>query len=197
MERFLSGSGQAMRLDPSWLRSIPSVREAEAQVLRYFEEWMTGDLPSKTASEQFVMNLPALSEGATLQGTSTWSKRFTPSFLSEQNALATVGQTNLAGTGSFTFRREGDRIYFEGVVGMSLADTYDWQPGEWGVVPTPDESFPLIEQNRHDDAIKLQNHRNAQPFRLRSRWQKNVRGTMTIRDQRLTLETVHWQDRQR
>lgn len=32
MERFLSGSGESMRLDPGWLRSVPSVRAAETQV---------------------------------------------------------------------------------------------------------------------------------------------------------------------
>jgi hypothetical protein len=197
MERFLSGSGQAMRLDPSWLRSVLSVREAEVQVRRYFEEWMTGDQPSKTASEQIVGNLVALPEGATLRGGSTWTRRFTPSLLFEWNALATVGQTNLTGTGNFNFRREGDRIHFEGVVAMLLDDTYDWQPGEWGLVPRPDELFPWIEQNRHDDAIKLQNYRSAKPFKIFSQWWKNVRGTMVVRDKQLTLETIHWQDRQR
>lgn len=128
---------------------------------------------------------------------STWTSSFRPSFLSEQNALATLGQTNLKGTGSFTFRREGDRIRFDGIVGMSVDDNYDWEEGEWGLVPRPDESFPWIEQNRHDDAIKLQNHRNARPFRLFPQWWKNVRGTMIVRGKRLTLETIHWQDRQR
>ncbi len=197
MERFLSGSGEAMRLDPGWLRSVPSVRDAEMQVREYFQEWMTGELLPKTPSEQIVDELRALPEGATLQGTSTWTNRFTPSFLSEWNALATIGQPNLTGTGTFTFRREGDRIHFQGVVAMALNDTYDWQPGEWGVVPTPDDSFPWIGQNRHDDAIKLQDHRSAKPFGLFSQWWKNVRGVIVVRGKSLALQTVEWQDRQR
>jgi hypothetical protein len=197
MERFLSGSGQPMRLDSSWLRSVPSVREAETYVHQYFQEWMTGEMQPETESEQITEDLLALSDGATLQGSSTWTRRFTPSLLSEQNALAAVGQTNLKGTGSITFRREGDRIRFDGAVTMRLDDTYDWQAGEWGIVPRPDESFPWIEQNRHDDAIKLQNHRNARPFRIYSQWLQSVRGTMRVRGNRLILETAQWQDRQR
>lgn len=167
------------------------------RVRRYFQEWMTGEQLSETPSEQIVDGLRALPDGATLQGSSTWTNRFTPSFLSEQNALATTGQSNLKGTGTFKFRREGDRIHFQGAVAMVLNDTYDWQPGEWGVVPTPDESFPWIEQNRHDDAIKLQNYRNAKPFRLFSLWWKNVRGTLVVRGKSLALQTIEWQDRPR
>lgn len=158
---------------------------------------MTGERPSDTPSEQIVDDLLALPEGATLQGSSMWTNRFTPSFLSERNALATIGQSNLTGSGSFTFRREGDGIHFQGVVAMALNDTYDWQPGEWGVVPTPDESFPWIEQNRHDDAIKLQNYRNAKPFRIFSQWWNNVRGTLLVRGKSLALRKIEWQDRPR
>ncbi|MGE0653038.1 MAG: hypothetical protein AB7P12_15015 [Alphaproteobacteria bacterium] len=197
MERFLSGSGQAMRLDPSWLRSQPSVQGAEGQVLQYFTEWLTGYRPSRSPSEQFIRDLPGLADGATLQGASTWTARFTPDFMFEQNALATVGQSNLTGTGNFTFRRRGDRILFDGVVAMVLDDTYDWQPGEWGIVPSPDGSFPGYEINRHDDAIKLQNHRGAKPFRLLSQWWKSVHGAFAVENNGVTLEFIRWQDRQR
>jgi hypothetical protein len=69
--------------------------------------------------------------------------------------------------------------------------------GVTGLVPMPEESFPWVEENRHDDAIELQDHRGAKPFRLHSQWSKNFRGMMLLWRGGTSLRTMHWQDRQR
>lgn len=199
LEHFLNGSGAATRLDPSWLRTHSSVRQAETEVLWHFANWISGYQRSNTASEVISQDLRDLPEGQTFQATSNWTSSFTPDFLSraERDAFATVGETNLTGTGSFTFRREGDRIHFAGPIRMAIDDAYDWERGELGLVPRPDEMPPFFELSFDDDAIALEEAGRAKPFKLYSSWWKNLRGPLIVRDGRLVLETIEWQDRQR
>jgi hypothetical protein len=194
LEHFLEGSGEPFQVDPDWLRSVPSVQEAEATELTYFTQWLSGERPTETPSEEIKQPLLQLADGQSLQVSSYWERKFRPGFMSaqEREALAAIGQSTLGGTGSFNFRREGDRIHFEGLVDMKLVDQYDWQKGEWGVLPTPDEGFPLVEINRHDDAIKLQERAGAKPFALQSSWQRYVSGSLIARDGQLVLESIDW-----
>ena len=79
--------------------------------------------------------------------------------------------------GKFEFTRDGDVIHVRGTIYHFWSDTYDWKPGEVTFIPNLTKS-----RIAHDDMLALRDFGDAEFFTSHSAWQKEVTGTLTLRN---------------
>jgi hypothetical protein len=137
----------------------------------------------------------ALNEGETIIVESKWDNVFDYSLLDqlgmganqtsllggafddEVDLFASFGRAQLSGAGRFTFRREGDAIYFEGSVTYSLPDRYDFNEGADFILFVGG----TFHHHSSEEINALQRSHAARPFDLAvPMWSQIVRGKISI-----------------
>jgi Putative peptidoglycan binding domain len=187
LRHFREGSGTTLRVKRDWLRHRAAVRVAEIRNQKRFENWLTGKrLPSpKSPHERIIGDLLRLKDGESLDRRSTWDSLVRVSGLKQlwSDLHNATGTSNVKSVGSFRLTRKGNTITIVGNVDHIWSDVYDWKKGE---------EVRLLDGTvfRHDDALSLQHHRGARPFRMESRWSQTVTGKISIGRNRRTGQIV-------
>lgn len=164
MEHWLAGSGAALPLDEDWLSR-------------------SGDISRGIRSLQFLYESNPLAAGS---GNSLYKKAFQlkngdrdvpfhddwkyaisyPNPLSDYGAA--VGRAQIVSIGDFKLSRQGNDIMAKGTVSYSLADRFNFNPGDWFPVPVS----PFI--GFADDFNILEKCRGAKAFQQEGQWSQDV-----------------------
>ncbi len=108
-----------------------------------------------------------------------------------------AGESTINSKGAFTVKREGDRIFIEGIVTHESIDAYDF---------TKDQKFPNLERLEEmldvklpsivfisaEEMKELEDAGLAAPYEARSQWQHHVTGEIKIRDGEVSLPRLFW-----
>jgi Putative peptidoglycan binding domain len=181
MRRYLDGTGGTVHYDPDWIRSQPIIKRAEDRVLSHFADWMRGkplkpgELPPAQANK--ILNLKS---GESLSGRtdrSAVAKFANPTRWDKTTDFYNTSKdSNVKGTGNFSFTRKGNTVYVTGVIDQNWHDKFDFEPGR--VLEIPFQGSPIRVVT--DELIFLQGVGKARVFQQRSTWQRRVTGKIEI-----------------
>ncbi len=160
LQRFLDGTGGIKKESSSWLRSFTAITSAQKVNEGRFEKALS-DLALKVG------------KGKTKTFSDYWDRQLTASVFTELYYAS--GTSSITSTGTFKLTRVGDKITITGTVTHKWHDPYDWHAGLAAYIP----GYGSISDA---DALLLQKHRGAAPFKMESTWKSSVKGTYIIDD---------------
>lgn len=221
LKHFMDGNGMPVQYDPAMFRSFPVVQEAEKGVQKHFIDWMLsthdkipkvpipgrGTVYIDPGFEQIKSDLINMKDGETLIRGSHWDAEFpypkksrfpleltiaTPS--PDANLYGATGDAMLRSDGGFTFRRDGDRIVFNGAVEHNFDERFDFEPDKRTFyAPAKGSVIPWTITQK--EGLAMQDHGLGTPFRSSARWEQPVSGALTIDGKgSLRLDHVDWGD---
>ncbi len=181
LERFVDGSGKELNLTREEIREFEMFRKAEAQNREYFE---LRTFLARSGDIENNEKLRNLKDGrketikAHYEYIQTPTRSMLTAMSSGPNSYLSFGNTHIKSCAKINARREGNIIYFDGVVTHTLNDPFDFKKGQPGA----------------DDALKLQKHRGAKPFNMKAKWQQKFSGSVNIMNRRLFNPKFKWWD---
>jgi hypothetical protein len=158
LERFLAGTGGVKTESVPWLRGFEVVTDAE-----------------ETNEDRFEKSLNDLANGMSHGDRRThadhWSRMLTASRSSE--LFYASGTSTIRSTGTFDLNMIENVVSVYGTVEHTWYDPYDWHAGLTASVP----GFGTISD---EDALLMQRHRGARPFRMEATWTRRVTGSIEV-----------------
>ncbi|MES0490391.1 MAG: hypothetical protein ABUK01_10390 [Leptospirales bacterium] len=170
LERFLDGTGGVKKLSVSWLRGFESVLDAEEKNRERFEGSLS-DIADK------------MKDNSTRNFHDYWDRSLTASQFGELYYAS--GTSTITSHGNFKLVMNGEYVTITGIVKHRWWDPYNWHAGLAAYIP----GFGSISD---EDALLLQKHRGAAPFRMEAHWSQKLSAKIKIIDYWFNDENFQW-----
>jgi len=162
LEYFMSGAGGVKNLPAAWLRSWPSVKEAEDKNEKRFIDDPKMSIATRCAQIQ---------DGKTETFEDYWDAAISADYRKETGLYYASGNSTLRSRGTFSIAKYGGTCCVSGEVEHHWYDMYAWSEGAF--VPNLATGGLLYD----DDAIALEKAGKAKSFLMESYWHRQIGAT--------------------
>jgi hypothetical protein len=210
IEHYLAGTGEPITLSAMEMLSWPAVANAVEKIQQHFVVWMVGGEDERNDHIDQVLRdfLLAAEDGAEIKYATHWDGRIfgrglvgiAQGILGSLTAddpkaglvpLAVLGGSVLGGNGKFIFRKQGDRLIFQGEVAYRFDEDFDFEL-DVPIPPVPDAARLETVIVSPSEALDLERYRGARPFKTHSSWSQLVEGSLVFRNGTIAIDDVRW-----
>lgn len=160
LQWWLDGSGFTKIIDFKWLRSQREVLAAENINIERFE-----------VDDKLERKVGILNDGETINHTREFQRQFTGGIFGELFYMC--GTSTITSVCNYKITRKKDNFLLSGSIVHSWWDRYDWHKGAHAFI----YGFGYVGDS---DALLVEKHCGAKPFKMRSTWKQNFNATFQI-----------------